>query len=85
MAQDDDFQEIKRRKRHISDNTSQIAKKSTKPNPTSATVKLPPEAALTSNFVEPLRTTDMDTDNTEAENILPEQEVPRKQVDSHQQ
>jgi hypothetical protein len=34
-AQDDDFQEIKRRKRHISNNTSQTAKMSTKPVPPS--------------------------------------------------
>jgi hypothetical protein len=40
MAQDD-FQEEKRCKRHISYDTLQTAKKSTKPVPTTAAVKLP--------------------------------------------
>jgi hypothetical protein len=67
MAQDDDFHDIKRHKRHISNNnTSQTAKKLTKPIPTSATVKLPPRAVLTLNVFAPLRTTDMDTETTEA-------------------
>jgi hypothetical protein len=42
----DDFQEVKTRKRHIS-NTLQIAKKSTKLVPTYAAVKMPPKAVLT--------------------------------------
>jgi hypothetical protein len=42
-AQDDDFQEVKRRRRHISNNTSQTSKKSTKPVPTSAAIKTPPK------------------------------------------
>jgi hypothetical protein len=74
MAQDNNFQEVKRHKRH----TSQTAKKSPKPVPTSAAVKLPQKAMLTCNFVAPLRTTDMDMETTDAENILPEQEAPRK-------
>jgi hypothetical protein len=44
-AQDDDFREAKRRKRHISNDTSQTAKKSTKPVPTSTAIKLPPKMA----------------------------------------
>jgi hypothetical protein len=75
-AQDDDFQEVKRPKRHISNNTSQTAKKSTKPVPTS--VKVPPKAVLSRNFFAPFRTTDMDTETTAAKNTLPEQEVPQK-------
>jgi hypothetical protein len=39
-SQDDVFQEVKRHKRHISNNTSQTAKKLTKPVPTSTAVKL---------------------------------------------
>jgi hypothetical protein len=78
MAQDDNFQKAKRRKRHISNNTSQTAKKSTKVVPTSAVIKLPPKAVLTHNFVVPLRTTDMDTGTTGIENTLLEQEAPRK-------
>jgi hypothetical protein len=78
-AQDDEFQEVKRRKRHISNNTSQTAKKSTKQLPTSAAVKMPPKAVLLipKSFAS-LRTTDMDTEATEAENTLPEQNSPRK-------
>jgi hypothetical protein len=63
-AQDDDFQEVKRLKRHISDYTSQTAKKSIKLVPISAAVKLLPKVVLTCNFFAPLRTTDMDTETT---------------------
>jgi hypothetical protein len=78
-AQDDDFQEVKRRNRcTISNNTWQAAKKATKPVPTSAAVKLPPKAVLTSNFFAPLRTTGMDTETTGTENTLTERETPRK-------
>jgi hypothetical protein len=77
MAQDDDFQEVKRHKRHISNNTSHAAKKSTKTVPKSTVVKLPPKAVLTHNFFAPL-STDMDMETTGAENIIPEQEAPRK-------
>jgi hypothetical protein len=72
-----DFQEIKRCKRHISNNTLQTAKKSTKPVPTSAAVKLPPKAGLTRNFFTSLRTTDIYTETTGAEKTPPEQEPPR--------
>jgi hypothetical protein len=51
-------------KRHISNNTLQIAKKSTIPVPTTAAVKLPPKAVLTLNFFAPLRTTDIDMEST---------------------
>jgi hypothetical protein len=74
----DDFQEVKRRKRHISCNTSKTAKKSTKSVPIFAAVKIPPKAVLTCKFFAPLRTTEMDTETTGAENTLPEQEAPRK-------
>jgi hypothetical protein len=40
-AQDDDFQEVKRLKKHVSNDTSKTAKKSTKPVPTSASLNLP--------------------------------------------
>jgi hypothetical protein len=53
MAQDD-FQEEKRCKGHISNNTSQAAKKLTKLVLTSTAVKLPPKAVLTHNFSAPL-------------------------------
>jgi hypothetical protein len=79
----DDFQEVKRRKRHVSNNISQTAVKSTKLAPTSAAVKLPPKAALTRNFFAPLESTDMDTETTEAESTLPEREAPRKPGDLH--
>lgn len=78
MAQDDNFQEVKRRKRCISNNTSQRAKKLTKSIPTSIAVKLPPKAVLTHTFFTLLRTTDMDTESNGTENTLPEKEIPRK-------
>jgi hypothetical protein len=72
MAQDDDFQEVKRRKRHISEGISETAKKSNKSVPTSETDKLSPKAVLTHNFFAPLRATDTDMETTAAENALPE-------------
>jgi hypothetical protein len=77
-AQDDDFREVKKRKRHNFDDTSHSAKKSTKAVLTSAAVKLPPKAVSTRNFFAPLRTTNMDTETTGEENTLPGQEAPRK-------
>jgi hypothetical protein len=62
----------------ISNNTLQRAKKTTKPVPTSAAVKLPPKAVLTHNFSAPHRTTDMDMGTKDAVNTLSEQEAPRK-------
>jgi hypothetical protein len=59
-VQDDDFQDVKRHKRHISNDTSQTTKESTKQVPTSTAVKLPSKSVLTRNFFAPLRTTDMD-------------------------
>jgi hypothetical protein len=69
MAQDN-FQEVKKCKRHISSNTSKTAKKSPTPVPTSAVLKLPPKAMLNCNFFPPLRTTEMDIETTDQENIL---------------
>jgi hypothetical protein len=57
-AQNDDFREVKRRKRHIYKGTSQTVNKSTKSVPTSTAVKLPPKAVLSSTFFAPLRTDD---------------------------
>jgi hypothetical protein len=56
-AQDDYFQEVERRRRHIFNNTSQTAKKSTKPIPASIAAKMPPKAMSNRNFFTPLRTT----------------------------
>jgi hypothetical protein len=78
MAQDDGFQEIKVCKRHISEGTSQKSKMLTTPVPTSAAVMLLPKAVVICNLFAALRTTDMDTDITGAENTLPEQEAFRK-------
>jgi hypothetical protein len=77
-AQDDDFQEVKRRKRHISNYTWRTAYKSTKPIQTSEAFKLLPKEMLTRTFFAPLRTTEMITETTGAENALPEQEAPSK-------
>jgi hypothetical protein len=77
-VQDDDFHEVKRRKMHFSNDTSQTAKKSTKPVSTFAAVKFAPKAVLTRNFFATLRTADMNTETTGAPNILPEEEAPRK-------
>jgi hypothetical protein len=68
---DGDFQEVKRRKRHISNNTSQTAEKSTISAPKSAAGKLPTKTVMTRNFFAPLRTNDMDTESTETDNTLP--------------
>jgi hypothetical protein len=70
----DNFQEVKRCKRHI----SHTAKKWTKLVPMSAAVKLPPKAALGCNFFAALRATDMETETTGTENKLPVQKIPRK-------
>jgi hypothetical protein len=74
----DYFKEVKRRKRHISNNISQTAKKSIILAPKSAAGKLPTKAVITHNCFAPLTTNDMDIETTGAENILPEKEVPRK-------
>jgi hypothetical protein len=74
-ATQDDFREAKRRKRHISNDTTQTGKKSPKLVPTSAAVKLPPKSVLTRNFFAHFRTDDKDTDTTGAENALPQQEA----------
>jgi hypothetical protein len=68
----------KRRKRRISKDTSQTARNLNKPVPTSTAVKLPSKAVLTHDFFASLRTTDMDTETTGAENALPEQKASRK-------
>jgi hypothetical protein len=68
----EDFQEIKRRKGYISNNTSQTVKNSTKPVPTSTAVKLPPTEVLTRNFFAYLRNSDMNMETISAENTLPE-------------
>jgi hypothetical protein len=78
VAHDDDFQEVKRCKRHISNDTSQTAKKSIISAPKSTAGKLPTKAVITRNFFAPLRTSDMDMETTGAENTLPEKEAPRK-------
>jgi hypothetical protein len=77
-AQDDEFWEVKRRKRYNSNGNSQSAKNSIKSVPKSAAVKLPPKAKSTRNYFAPLRTTDMDTETTGVENTLPEEEAAKK-------
>jgi hypothetical protein len=83
-AQDDDFQKVKRRKRHFSNGTSEIAKQSTKSVSISAAVKLPPKAVSTRNFFAPFRTTDRDTETTGAENTLLSRRLPENQAGRHQ-
>jgi hypothetical protein len=77
-AQEDDFQQVKRHKRHNSNDISQSAKKLTKTVQTSASLELLPKAVSTHNFFAPLRTTDMDMETTGAENTPSEQEASRK-------
>jgi hypothetical protein len=84
MTQDDYFQQVKRRKRYILTYTSQTAKKSTKPVPTSTAVKPPPKAVLTRNFFEPLRTIDMNTKITDAQRThYRSSSLPENHVGSH--
>jgi hypothetical protein len=64
VAQDDDLHEMKRHMRRIPNNTSQTAKKSTKPVPASTAVRLPPKVVLTHNLFVLLRTTAMDVETT---------------------
>jgi hypothetical protein len=78
IAQDNDFQQVKRRKRHISKDTLQTAKKSNKQVPTSAADKLPPKAVSSGNFFTPLRTSVVDTETIGVGNTLSEQKAPRK-------
>jgi hypothetical protein len=77
-AQDDDFQEVKRCKRRLSNDISETTMKSTKSVPISTTVKQTPVAVPTRKFFAPLRTNDMDTETNGANKTLPEQEAPRK-------
>jgi hypothetical protein len=84
MAQNDDFQEVMRCKRHIPNDTSQTAKKFTKPVLTSAAIKLPPKAALTCNFFTSLRTTDKDTRLLEQRMHYQSRRLPGNQGDQHQ-
>jgi hypothetical protein len=74
----DDFHEVKGRKRHVSNDISQTAKKSTVPAPKFAAGKLTTKTVITCNFFAPLRTNDMDLETTGAENTLLEKEAPRK-------
>jgi hypothetical protein len=83
MAQDDDFHEVKRRKRHASNDTSQTAMKSNKPVPTSAAVRLPPKAVLTRNFSAPLRTADMNMETSGIETRCQSRRLPENQVGRH--
>jgi hypothetical protein len=78
MAQDEGFREVKRRKRQNFNGKSQSTKEVTKTVAASAAVKMPPKATSTQNYSEPLTTTDMDTEYTGAENMLPKQEAPKK-------
>jgi hypothetical protein len=73
-AQDNDFHEVKRRKSCSSNHTSQTAKNSTKPVPTSTAVKLAAKAVLTRNFFATLRTTDMNTETIGAMHLTDCQE-----------
>jgi hypothetical protein len=79
MAQDDDFQEEKRFKKHNLNSTWQMAKESNKQAQTTTAVKLPPKAVLMCNLFSALRTTTelRTTDTTCTENTVPE-EAPRK-------
>jgi DNA-directed RNA polymerase specialized sigma54-like protein len=77
-AQDDDFQEVKRCKRHVSNDTSKMTMKSTKSVLISTTVKQTPTAVPICNFFAPLRTNDMGMETIGTEKTLPEQEAHRK-------
>jgi hypothetical protein len=82
-AQDDDFQEVKRRKKHISNNTSQTAKKSTKPVPISAAVKMSSKAMLNDDFFVLLRCIHMDMETYWRREHNAVAGGSKKQVDRH--
>jgi hypothetical protein len=83
-AHDDDLQEVKRRKRLISNDTSQTAKKSITSAPKSAAGKLPTKAVITRKYFAPLTTNDMDTETTGEQSTLSEKEAPPENQVGHQ-
>jgi hypothetical protein len=79
-TKDDGFQEVRRRKRQSSGESTKITKVSKKPTvpaTTPAAVQLAPRDTATRNYFAPLRTADMDTDAT-AETVTPEEAAPPK-------
>jgi hypothetical protein len=72
-AQNEDFRELKTRKRRYYDDTSQTAKKSNISVQKSAAFKLPKKLGITRNFFAPLRTNNnMYAETSGADNALPE-------------
>jgi hypothetical protein len=61
----DDCPEVNRRKRHISNNTSQTAKKRDKPHPTAPALQLQSEGMLTRNVLAPFGTHDEATETVD--------------------
>jgi hypothetical protein len=78
-TKDDGFQEVRRRKRQSSEESTKVSKKPTVPVPatTPAAVQPAPRDTATRNYFAPLRTADMDTDAT-TETVTLEEAVPSK-------
>jgi hypothetical protein len=75
----DDFQEVRRRKRRATNETTGTSKKATVQNKTSTALNIPlPKEVVTRNFFAPFRATDMDTDVSGTEANSNEEAVPGK-------
>jgi hypothetical protein len=76
-TQEDGFKEVRRRKRHNTDETSPTSKRAV-PTAASDAIHTPPKVVVTRNFFAPLRATTMDTDSPSAEATPQGEAVPGK-------
>jgi hypothetical protein len=75
---EDDFQEVRRRKRRITDETTGTSKKATVQTKTSTALNILPKEVATRNFFTPLKAADMGTDASDTEANSNEEAVPGK-------
>jgi hypothetical protein len=76
-TQEDGFKEVRRRKRHSTDETAPTSKRAV-PTIASDDVDTPSKVVVTRNFFAPLRAATMDTDSSSAEATPQEKAVPGK-------
>jgi hypothetical protein len=75
---EDDFQEVRRRKRRATDETTGTSKKATVQTKTPTALNIPPKEVVTRNFFAPLKAADTDTDASGTEANSNEEAVPGK-------
>jgi hypothetical protein len=75
---EDDFQEVRRRKRRATDETTGTSNKETVQTKMPAALNIPPKEVVTRNFFAPLKAADMDTDASGTEANSNEEAVPGK-------